>query len=124
VEWCADYTEVKTQPKNAEYFDCLDSMITNGARCTGEVNCRIVKAKAAFHKEENLHKQIGRKLKEETGEVLHLMHDCVCACACVCGAETWTVGKVDQKYLESVEMWYCGRLEKISWTDRARNKEI
>jgi hypothetical protein len=26
----------------------------------------------------------------------------------LCGAETWTLGKVDQKYLESSEMW-CWR---------------
>jgi hypothetical protein len=37
------------------------------------------------------------------------------------GAETWTLRKVDQKYLESFEMWYWGRMEKISWTDRVRN---
>jgi hypothetical protein len=37
------------------------------------------------------------------------------------GAETWTLRKVDQKYLESFEMWCWRRMEKISWTDRVRN---
>jgi hypothetical protein len=37
------------------------------------------------------------------------------------GAETWTLWKVDQKYLESFEMWRWRRMEKISWTDRVRN---
>jgi hypothetical protein len=39
-------------------------------------------------------------------------------------AETWTLRKVDQKYVESFEMWCCRRLEKISWTDRVRNEEV
>jgi len=38
------------------------------------------------------------------------------------GAKTWTLQKVDQKYLERFEMYCCRRMEKISWTDRARNE--
>jgi hypothetical protein len=40
------------------------------------------------------------------------------------GAETWTLGKVDQKYLESFDTWCWRRMEKISWTDRVRNEEV
>jgi hypothetical protein len=40
------------------------------------------------------------------------------------GAETWTLRKIDQKYLESFEMWFWRRMEKISWTDRVRNEEV
>jgi hypothetical protein len=40
------------------------------------------------------------------------------------GAETWTLRKVEQKYLESFEMWCLRRMEKISWTDRVRNEEV
>jgi hypothetical protein len=36
------------------------------------------------------------------------------------GAETWALGKVDQKYLESFEMWCWRRMEKIIWTDRLK----
>jgi hypothetical protein len=42
----------------------------------------------------------------------------------LCGAETWTLGKLDQKYLESFEMWCWRRMEKISWTDLVRNEEV
>jgi hypothetical protein len=42
----------------------------------------------------------------------------------LCGAETWTLGKVDQKYLESFDRWCWRRMEKISWTDRVRNEEV
>jgi hypothetical protein len=40
------------------------------------------------------------------------------------GAEVRTLRKVDQKYLESSEMWCWRRMEKISWTERGRNEEV
>jgi hypothetical protein len=40
------------------------------------------------------------------------------------GAETWTIWAVDQKHLESFEMWCWRRMEKISWTDHVRNEEV
>jgi hypothetical protein len=39
------------------------------------------------------------------------------------GVETWTLRKVDQKYLESFEM-YWRRMEKIRWTDYVKNKVL
>ena len=42
----------------------------------------------------------------------------------VYGAETWTLRAVDQKHLESFEMWCRRRMEKISWTDHVRNEEV
>jgi hypothetical protein len=40
------------------------------------------------------------------------------------GAETWTLQKVDQKYLGSFEMWCWRWIEKSSWTDHVRNEEV
>jgi hypothetical protein len=40
------------------------------------------------------------------------------------GAETWTLRAVDQKHLESFEMWCWRRMEKISWTEHVRNEEV
>jgi len=40
------------------------------------------------------------------------------------GVETWTLRAVDQKHLESFEMWCWRRMEKISWTDHVRNEEV
>src|SRR5215470_12099122 len=40
------------------------------------------------------------------------------------GAETWTLRAVDQKHLESYEMWCWRRMEKIGWTDHVRNEEV
>jgi hypothetical protein len=38
--------------------------------------------------------------------------------------ETWSFRAVDQKHLESFEMWYWKRMEKISLTNRVRNEEV
>ena len=40
------------------------------------------------------------------------------------GAEMWTLQKVDQKYLKSLEMWCWRRMENISWNDYVRNEEV
>jgi hypothetical protein len=40
------------------------------------------------------------------------------------GAETWTLRKVDQKYLESYEVWCWRRKEKIRWTNRVGNEKV
>ena len=40
------------------------------------------------------------------------------------GAETWTLRKVDQKYLESFKTWCWRSMEKINWTDPVRNEEV
>ena len=42
------------QLENVEYFNYLGSIITNDARCTGEIKSRISMAKAAFNKEKTL----------------------------------------------------------------------
>jgi hypothetical protein len=40
------------------------------------------------------------------------------------GAETWTLRAVDEKNLESFEMWCWRKVEKISWTDHVRNEDV
>jgi hypothetical protein len=40
------------------------------------------------------------------------------------GAETWTLRAVDQKNLESFEIWGWRRMDKISSTDHVRNEEV
>ena len=40
------------------------------------------------------------------------------------GAETGMLRAVDQKHMGIFEMWCWRRMEKISWTDHARNEEV
>jgi len=60
---------------------------------------------------------IGFKIEEEASEVLHLN-------TALYGAVTWNLRAVDQKHLESFEMWWWRRMEKISWTDHVGNEEV
>jgi hypothetical protein len=67
--------------------------------------------------EDSFHQQIGLKLRKK-------LVKCYIWSVALCGAETWTLRKVDQKYLESFDMWCWRRLEKIIWTDRVRDEEV
>ena len=40
------------------------------------------------------------------------------------GAEALTLRAVDQKHLESLEMWSWRRMEKISWTVHVTNEDV
>jgi len=42
----------------------------------------------------------------------------------LCGAETWAIQAVDQKHIESSEIWWWRRMEKISSTDHVSNEEV
>jgi hypothetical protein len=106
------------QLENVEYFNYLGSMITNDAMCTREIKSRIAMAKAAFNKKKTL---FTSKLDLN---LIKKIVKCYVWSTALYSAETWTLRKVDQKYLESSEMWCWRRMEKISWTDRVRNEEV
>jgi hypothetical protein len=40
------------------------------------------------------------------------------------GVETWTLREVDQKHVESFEMWCWRRMEKTSWIDHVKNEKV
>jgi hypothetical protein len=92
-------------------------MLKNDARCTRKIKSRIAMAKAAFNKKKTL---FTRKLDLNLRKKLV---NCYIWSIALYGTETWTLRKVDQKYLESFEKWCWRRMEKISWTDRVRNEE-
>jgi hypothetical protein len=60
-----------------EYFNYLGIMITNDAKFTHEMKYGIAMAQAAFRKKKTFCPQIGLKFKEETNQVLQLVHSFV-----------------------------------------------
>ena len=38
--------------------------------------------------------------------------------------ETWTLRKLERKYLETFEMWCWGRMEKIKWSEKITNEQV
>jgi hypothetical protein len=101
--------------ENVEEFNYLGSMIKYDARCTREIKARIAMAKAAFNK---------KTLFTSKFELTKKLVKCYIWSIALYGAETWILQKLDQKYLESFEMWRCRRMENISWTDRVSNETI
>jgi hypothetical protein len=74
-------------------------------------------AKAAFNKKRTLFTStLDLELRKKQVK-------CYIWCIALYGVETWTLRAVDQKHLESFEMWCWRRVEKISWADHVRNKE-
>jgi hypothetical protein len=90
-----------------EEFNYLGSMITNDARCTREIKARIAMAKAAFNRKKIL---FNSKLDLEPRKKLV---KCYIWSIALYGAETWTLLKLDQKYLKCFEMWCWRRMEKL-----------
>jgi hypothetical protein len=75
-------------------------------------------AKAAFNKKKILFtSKLDLNLRKE-------LVKCYIWSIALYDAETWTLRKVDQKYLENFEMWCWRRMEKISWIDRVRSEEV
>ena len=94
------------------------SILTNDGRCTCEIKCRVAMAKAAFSKKRALLTwTLDLELRKK------LVKCCIWSIT-LYGAEIWIQWKVDQKYLESSEVWCCRRMEARSWTDRVRNEAL
>ena len=75
-------------------------------------------AKAAFNKKRTLFTStLDLELRKK-------LVKCYVWSIALCGAETWTLRAVDQKHLESTEMWCWRRMEKISWTEHVRNEDV
>jgi hypothetical protein len=106
------------QQEIVESFKCLVSILTKDGRCTCEIKCKNAMAKAAFKKKRALFtSKLDLELRKKVVK-------CYIWSVALYGAETWTLREVDQKHLESFEMWCWGRMEKISWTDHVRNEEV
>jgi hypothetical protein len=106
------------QTEKVEYFNFLGSVIKNDARCKRKIKSRIAMEKAAFNKKKTLFtSKLALNLRKK-------VVNCYIWSIAFYGAEMWTLRKVDQKYLESFEIWCWRRMEKISWTDRVRNEEV
>jgi hypothetical protein len=75
-------------------------------------------AKTAFNKKRNLF------ISTLDLELRKKLVKCYIWSVALYGVETCTLLAVDQKHLESLEMWCWRRMEKINWTDYVRNEEV
>jgi hypothetical protein len=99
-------------------FKYFVSILTNDGRCACEMKCGIAMAKAAFNKKRTLFTStLDLELRKK-------LVNCYVWNIALYGAETLTLRAVDQKHLESFEIWCWRRMEKTSWTDHVRNEDI
>jgi len=75
-------------------------------------------AKAAFNKKRTLF------TSTMDVELRKMLVKCCVWSIALYGAEIWTLRAVDQKHLESFEIWCWRRMKKVSWTDHVRNEDI
>jgi hypothetical protein len=80
-----------------EYFKYLGSIITNDARCRGEIISRIAMGDAAFSKKI----LFTRKLDLSVRKILAKCYICRIV---LCGSETWALPNMDHKCLQSFEV--------------------
>ena len=92
--------------------------MTDEARCTREIKSRIAMAKASFNRKKTLFtSKLDLNLRTKVMK-------CYVWSIALYSAETWTLWKVDQEYLESFELLCWRKKEKISRIDRVRNEEV
>lgn len=99
-------------------FKYLGSVLTKDAYCTKEIRSRIAMAKKAFMKKRTL---LTSSLNLELRKNLV---KCYIWSIALYGSETWTLRKLEKKYLESFEMWCWRQIENIKWMDMVTNEEV
>jgi hypothetical protein len=79
---------------------------------------RITIAKEAFNRKMSL---LTSKLNIELKKK---MVRCYVWSIALYGSETWTIRKLECKYLESFEIWCWRRMEKIKWPEKVTNEQV
>ena len=102
--------------KEVDHFKYLGSVLTRDGYCTREINMRI--AKEVFNRKMSL---LTSKLNIELKKKLVR---CYVWSIVLYGSETWTLKKLEQKYLESYEMWCWRRMEEIKWSGKVTNEQV
>jgi hypothetical protein len=83
-----------------------------------EIKSRIAVAKVAFNKKRAVFtSKIDLELRKK-------LVKCYIWGVALYGDETGTLRAVDQKHLESFEMWCWRMMENISWTDHVRHEKV
>ena len=103
--------------ENVEYFDYPGDVITNDARSTHKIKSSITLAKAAFNKKNLFTRKSDLNLRKNPEK-------CYTWSIALCGPETWYTSESTSEIPQSFEMWYCRRIEMISWTDYVKNEEV
>lgn len=105
--------------EQVDNFRYLGGLIKSNGGCTEEIRSRIGMGKIAYEKVKDLltARRIPLKLRKRFAK-------CYVWSVVLYGAETWTLRKKEERFLESFEMWVWRRLKGIKWSDKVRNEEV
>jgi len=104
------------QPVNVEYFNYWASTETNDAKYTREIKSKIAMGKAALNKNKVFSpNKLDLNLRQK-------LLKCYIRSTALYGAEKSILRKLDNKFLQSFQMWHWRRMLKISWTDRVKDE--
>ena len=103
--------------KEVDNFKYFGSVLTRDDYYTREIEMRIAIAKEIFNRKISL---LTSKLNIELRK--KLVRSYVWSIA-VYGSETWTLRKLERKYLERFDMWCWKRMEEIKWPEKVNNEE-
>jgi len=104
--------------KEVDHFKYLRSVLTRDGYCPREIKTRFVIAKEAFNRKMSL---LTSKLNIELKKKLVRCN--VWSIALYC-SETWSLRKLEGKYLESLELWFWRRMEKTKWSEKVTNEQV
>jgi hypothetical protein len=111
-------TIINRELKEVDHFKYLGSVLTRDGYCTREIKMKIAIAKEAFNRKKLL---LTSKLNIELNKKLVRFYVWSIA---LYGSETWTLRKLERKYLESFETWCFRRMEKIKCSEKVTNEQV
>ena len=104
--------------KEVDHFKFIGSVLTRDGYCTREIKMRISIAREAFNRKMSL---LTSKLNIELKKKLVR---CYVWSIALYGSETWTLRKLECKYLESFGTWCWRRMEKIKLSEKVTNEQV
>ena len=102
--------------KQVDHFKYLGSVLTRDGYCRKEIKLIFSRTKEAC----NI--KISPLTSKLHFDVRMILVRCYFWNIGMYGSETWTLGKLERKYLEIFKMWCCRRMEKKKWSEKVTKK--
>jgi hypothetical protein len=93
-------------------------VLTRDSYCITEIKMRIAMAKKAFNRKMSLLRSMLNK------ELRNMWVSCCVWKFALYGSETWTLRKLERKFLDSFKMWCWRRMENIKCSEKLTNEEV
>jgi hypothetical protein len=103
--------------KEVDNFKYLVNVLAKDGYCTKEIKMRIYIAREASIKKSLLTSKLTIELRKK-------LIKCYVWSIALYGSGTWTLRKLERKYLESFKIWYWKAMEKIKWSEKVTSEKV